>query len=41
MQSRIKWDNVLRKKRRIEKKRNTGVVNVIMNRALQIAKTQI
>ncbi|XP_011881488.1 PREDICTED: uncharacterized protein LOC105569544 [Vollenhovia emeryi] len=41
MQSRIKWDNVLRKKRRIEKKRSTGVVDVIMNRALEIAKNQM
>ncbi|XP_024870779.1 ribosomal biogenesis protein LAS1L [Temnothorax curvispinosus] len=40
MQSRIKWDEVLRKKRRIEKKRNTGVVDVIMNRALERAKNQ-
>ncbi|XP_077281818.1 uncharacterized protein LOC143908220 [Temnothorax americanus] len=40
MQSRIKWDEVLRKKRRIEKKRDTGVVDVIMNRALEIAKNQ-
>lgn len=40
MQSRIKWDNILRKKRRIEKKRNTGVMDVIMNRALEMAKNQ-
>lgn len=39
MQSRITWDNVLRKKRRIEKKRNMDV-DVIMNRALEIAKNQ-
>lgn len=41
MQSRINWDNVLRKKRRIEKKRNKNYTDVIMNRALEIAKNQI
>ncbi|KAG5322061.1 LAS1L protein, partial [Acromyrmex heyeri] len=39
MQSCIKWDDVLRKKRRIEKKRNKHVVDV-MNRALEIVKNQ-
>ncbi|KAL0100309.1 hypothetical protein PUN28_019581 [Cardiocondyla obscurior] len=39
MRSRIQWDNVLQKKRRIEKKRDTGVVDVII-RALEIAKNQ-
>lgn len=40
MQSCITWDNILRKKRRTEKKRNTGVVDVIMNTVLEIAKNQ-
>ncbi|KYM99818.1 Protein LAS1 like protein [Cyphomyrmex costatus] len=39
MQSCIKWDDVLRKKRRIERKCNKGVVDV-MNRALEIVKNQ-
>ncbi|XP_018307424.1 uncharacterized protein [Mycetomoellerius zeteki] len=39
MQSCIKWDDVLRKKRRIEKKHNKHIVDV-MNRALEIFKNQ-
>ncbi|XP_018365684.1 PREDICTED: uncharacterized protein LOC108762919 isoform X2 [Trachymyrmex cornetzi] len=39
MQSCIKWDDILRKKRRIEKKRNKRAVDV-MNRALEIVKNQ-
>lgn len=41
MQSRIKWENVLRKKRRTtrqERKRDKSIADVIMNRALEIAK---
>ncbi|XP_050444578.1 ribosomal biogenesis protein LAS1L [Cataglyphis hispanica] len=38
MQSRIKWENILRKKRRIERKRHKNIADVIMNRALEIAK---
>ncbi|XP_018345422.1 PREDICTED: uncharacterized protein LOC108750468 isoform X1 [Trachymyrmex septentrionalis] len=38
MQSCIKWDDILRKKRRIEKKRNKHVD--VMNRALDIVKNQ-
>lgn len=37
MQSRIKWENILRKKRRIERKRHKNIADVIMNRALEIA----
>lgn len=40
MRSRINWNDVLRKKRRVEKKRNKGVADVIMNRALEIATNQ-
>lgn len=38
MQSRIKWEKVLRKKKRIEKKHNHRNITDIMNRALEIAK---
>ncbi|KMQ92576.1 las1-like protein [Lasius niger] len=41
MQSRIKWENVLRKKRRTtrqERKRDKSIADVIMNRALEIAR---
>ncbi|KAL6256041.1 hypothetical protein P5V15_013277 [Pogonomyrmex californicus] len=40
MCSRIKWDNILRKKRRIQKKRNKDIADIIMNRALEITKNQ-
>lgn len=39
MQSRIKWENILRKKKRIEKKRDKSIADVIMNRALKITKS--
>lgn len=38
MKSRIKWENILRKKRRIEKKRDKSIADVIMTRALEIVK---
>lgn len=38
MQSRIKWEKVLRKKRRIERKHDRDITDIIMNRALEIAK---
>ncbi|XP_029662161.1 uncharacterized protein LOC115234909 [Formica exsecta] len=38
MKSRIKWENILRKKRRIEKKRDKSIADVIMTRALEIIK---
>ncbi|GAB1869610.1 Ribosomal biogenesis protein LAS1L [Camponotus japonicus] len=38
MQSRIKWDKLLRKKRRIERKHDRDITDIIMNRALEIAK---
>ncbi|XP_029166352.1 ribosomal biogenesis protein LAS1L-like [Nylanderia fulva] len=38
MQSRIKWENILRKKKRIERKRDKSITDAIMNRALEIAK---
>lgn len=40
MRSRINWDDVLRKKRRVEKKHDKDVVDVIMDRALEMAKNQ-
>lgn len=37
-QSHIKWENVLRKKKKIERKRDKNITDLIMNRALEIAK---
>lgn len=39
MESRINWDNILWKKGK-KRKRNEDVADVIMNRALEIAKKQ-
>ncbi|XP_070156166.1 uncharacterized protein [Polyergus mexicanus] len=38
MKSRVKWENILRKKRRIEKKRDKSIADVIMTKALEIVK---
>lgn len=38
MQSRIKWEKILRKKRKIERKHDRNITDIIMYKALEIAK---
>ncbi|XP_031827289.1 uncharacterized protein LOC116424694 [Nomia melanderi] len=40
MQSQINWDNVLRKKKRLKRKRERRNADIIINRALETAKKQ-